>query len=1463
MKNKLTPYPFIFILLLIFQNSATWAEGTKEFMPDEDQPTKILIARGNSGGQPRDPFAIYDGLVTYRLYIHIQDPGNEKIYFGLGARTGDQVNTNGWRIHRPDGTVIFQSSIPTSGQQGYINDYQEAVNGPNVINPAGYNPKDVTPIEAGDYYMTFQVNNNTSRTFDYFDITVVNITTNTAILGRVFSKCWQFSNPQDPTFTYFYTFWGQMYIYSNDQIVTKLNPNGFEGRDFSFSSNDRGCYDANSQPDPNIARKSVEGRHNYPLFPVFLNIPNEDSYTFGIIGELLPSGNPQVTVVPHCQTGTMDFIFNVTAAGSVEITLLLSEITGGGYIDRKLIQSVVAGENTITWDGFDGSTPTPTAVPNGKQFHFSLKYVQGMTHLPLYDVERNENGFIVTLSRPDVPLEPLFYWDDTGLNPNICSLPSPNQNLTGCQSSAAACHHWTGTGGFGGCDQGDQRTINTWWYIANTTVAPIDPLTEQRIPATPSLISGPDQVCLNSSNQYSIPADPNSEQYHWTWPSGELTTPNSTITISFTASPIGPGYITVHGINTSTCSEGGTQTKTIEVLPLPDLTTSLIQGTCSGVPFNIPLTSNPPGANYSWTVQSTDCSSNISVCPTGSGGGTSLSGNLSVNDLNQGAVIYHITPSASGCSGTTKNLMMTVDPLPNLTSPSNPTSALCSGGMTSIVLASGLPDVTFTWSVQTGGCTNIQVCPSPGVGSPISNQLTLADNSQPGFVVYTIIPSRGGCNGNPVNHTVNVNQIPVVTLDPFSPVCLNTPPFTLTGGNPSGGHYTYNGNTIVVFDPASAGVGNHAITYTYSDANSCTSSDTKSITVQSLITPVITGDGSACKGVSEPFQTDPGMQDYLWSVTPDGNITAGATPDITNITWPTTGIKTINVTYTDPNGCVTIPGSKSVLVNGLPVPTITGNNNVCVGSAWSYTTETGMTGYSWNVSAGNNIAPNGNSATVTWNTTGSAEWVEVNYIDQNGCTAVTPFRKTVNVNPSPILTITGNNSLCAGSTNVSYSTTAGYPVYSWSVTSGGTITGPANTNAVTVSWASNATPNQTITVNYTNALGCSNSTPLAVTINPLPVATFTGNNLVCQLYPDLYLYTADAGPTCNYTWSVIPNTYGTVTNPSSNPGSVTWNTPGNATLRLDALTGSGCTSFSTKLVQINPRADVSIIPCFDPITSRSAKPFILKGGKPLLTGSPQQGEYLSNPATTALYYNNGNYYFDPSIVPGNIQVTYSISYKYTNQYNCPATTTTTIPLTVRGPNPACGSSLTDYRDGTSYRTSLIAGKCWMMENLRYGSTLTPATKAQTDNCTTERYCLSSDANCTTYGGLYQWDELIQYGQTDGPDYQGVCPPGWHIPSSLDWQNLINNAGGNGLAAGPLTDLNLIPEGFETLLKGVYYMNSTWAFTVNDLPTATMFWTSTPGSGSRIITRSMNNQNPSVSLYESSKANAFPVRCIKD
>jgi len=87
--------------------------------------------------------------------------------------------------------------------------------------------------------------------------------------------------------------------------------------------------------------------------------------------------------------------------------------------------------------------------------------------------------------------------------------------------------------------------------------------------------------------------------------------------------------------------------------------------------------------------------------------------------------------------------------------------------------------------------------------------------------------------------------------------------------------------------------------------------------------------------------------------------------------------------------------------------------------------------------------------------------------------------------------------------------------------------------------------------------------------------------------------------------------------------------------------------------------------------------------------------------------------------------------------------------------------------GKTYQTIQIGPQCWMAENLDVG-VMVNGLNDMLDNDTIEKYCYDDDTiNCEVYGGLYQWDELMNY----TTDKQGICPDGWRISTFNDWSLL--------------------------------------------------------------------------------------------
>lgn len=291
------------------------------------------------------------------------------------------------------------------------------------------------------------------RVFELFDIAVVN-SNDSIIRGRLWSKEWQFTTIPyiDLPNAFLGQFDGKAYIYADDGIVTSIDFNRIQPFVFSFTANETGCFNTGNVVED---RKSVYGNHTYPQYKLFLNNPDSLCYPTGILGSITSP-----TTITGCP-GDFCIYVNVDKAGYVEVLLNFNGIPGyqPASSDVLLTADVSPGANCIPWDGLDG---LGQEIPQGAVVPIKVNYFNGLTHLPLYDVEANEHGYIVEVVRPPSPNPQLrVFWDDT-------NIIGGDSNLFGCLT-ATGCHTWSMDSCLNVpipdyCSLGDMRTINTWWY---------------------------------------------------------------------------------------------------------------------------------------------------------------------------------------------------------------------------------------------------------------------------------------------------------------------------------------------------------------------------------------------------------------------------------------------------------------------------------------------------------------------------------------------------------------------------------------------------------------------------------------------------------------------------------------------------------------------------------------------------------------------------------------------------------------------------------------------------------------------------------------------------------------------------------------------------------------------------------------------------------------------------------------
>jgi len=201
--------------------------------------------------------------------------------------------------------------------------------------------------------------------------------------------------------------------------------------------------------------------------------------------------------------------------------------------------------------------------------------------------------------------------------------------------------------------------------------------------------------------------------------------------------------------------------------------------------------------------------------------------------------------------------------------------------------------------------------PSAGVGAHL--------------ITYTYTDPITSCV-NSDTKTVTVHDIPTVEAGGDEEACLNDVPFNLSGNSPAGGSWSGDGITnsaLGTFDPATADVGAHTITYYYQDpATGCDDSDTKTVAVHPLPTPTITGESeNTCPDEFVTLTTEAGMTSYQWNL--DGGPIGGATGQA----WDAVASGSYTVTVVDDNTCsATSAGHAVTIIDCCELPSGYGNN---------------------------------------------------------------------------------------------------------------------------------------------------------------------------------------------------------------------------------------------------------------------------------------------------------------------------------------------------------------------------------------------------------------------------------------------------------------------------------------------------------------------------------------------------------
>jgi gliding motility-associated-like protein len=279
----------------------------------------------------------------------------------------------------------------------------------------------------------------------------------------------------------------------------------------------------------------------------------------------------------------------------------------------------------------------------------------------------------------------------------------------------------------------------------------------------------------------------------------------------------------------------------------------------------------------------------------------------------------------------------------------------CENSETTTIIVNDLPTVDAgNWGPYCIYDNDVALTGNPASGDfsggPfISNNVFSPEDAGPGThtVTYTYTDANG-CT-NTATTDIVVNDKPIVEAGIYPDVCLDSGDFELVG-NPIEGDFSGIGVSAdgTMFEPLTAGVGTHVITYIYEDPiTGCSDQATADIAVVATPeAPIVSSNSPVCEGetISITVVDVPGGQ-FMWTG-PDGLISTEQNLNLTNVTENQEGTYRVKVTV---NGCDSEWSEIEVIVNPIPeTPVLTSNGPVCAGETIILMTD-GVTNatYAW------------------------------------------------------------------------------------------------------------------------------------------------------------------------------------------------------------------------------------------------------------------------------------------------------------------------------------------------------------------------------------------------------------------------------------------------------------------------------------------------------------------------------------
>jgi gliding motility-associated-like protein len=606
-------------------------------------------------------------------------------------------------------------------------------------------------------------------------------------------------------------------------------------------------------------------------------------------------------------------------------------------------------------------------------------------------------------------------------------------------------------------------------------------------------------------------------------PAGGTFTVNGTPATQFNPTSLGVGTHTVVYTVTdalTTCTISKTQTVSISGVATPAITGLNASYCVGGSAFN--LVGTPAGGTF--TINGTPATQfnpatlgignhvvayTLSGCPASATQNVSVTANptLSFTGLNTQYCIstspFNLAATPAGGTFKINNVVVTQFNPATLGvgthivryEYTDPTNSSCSNFITQNVQVINPATINFV-GLNTSYCVSasaftLNATPAGGTFTINGTAATQFDPGTLGVGNHTVIYSVTDGNGCPNIHTQNVQvtALPVLTNNVAVSYCLSSAAFTMTG-TPAGSTFTINGTPATQFNPAILGIGDYTVAQSFTDANGCSNTLTKTVTIN--VKPVlnfVSLNTSYCMNVPT----------FTLQATPTGGtFTVNGTPATQfNPALLGVGSHIVKYNYVSPSdpGCFN-EIEQTVEVKAIPNVSIIGLNSVYCVDAAGFALAGSPAGGTFTI---NNVAATQFNPT----TLGAGLYnVVYSFTDVNGCTSTAT--QSVNVNPLPTLSFNNlKDNYCLSSASFNLSATP----------AGGTFTINGNP-ATQFNPATLGLGTYNVVYSLTDANGCSNQINKNVNITPKPTLNFVGlNNAYCVSEPSFNLQATPTGGT--------------------------------------------------------------------------------------------------------------------------------------------------------------------------------------------------------------------------------------------------------------------------------------------------------------------------------------------------------------